>query len=403
MERELEQKRVNEIIKVIDYKSNKIFKHLEKVGGDALEIRQNFWNDVTVNTDEADDLAETFSSIKQQAQLLLERERSQSQLDKQINTLFRLKNSPYFGRVDFLENNEPATESIYIGISSLMDEKDEDFLIFDWRAPISSLYYDYSPGEAKYITPEGTIEGIIELKRQFLIRNSVIQGMFDTGITIGDEMLQEVLGNNANSQMKSIVATIQKEQNRIIRDEKSKLLIVQGVAGSGKTSAALQRVAYLLYRYRGKITSQNIMLFSPNPLFNSYVSTVLPELGEENMQQSTFLEFLSSRVGRKLELEDSFMQLESLLSSEQISSYELRMKSIKLKSSLDYKNILDDYIQKLNHSGLQFHPIVFKGKVLLSAEDITEKFYRLDKQASIPSRMEDLKEWLLKEIRKHKR
>lgn len=403
MERELEQKRVNTIIKVIDHKSNKILKHLEKVGGDALEIRQNFWNDVTVNTDEADDLAETFSSIKQQAQLLLERERSQSQLDKQLNTLFRLKNSPYFGRVDFLENTEPATESIYIGISSLMDEKDENFLIFDWRAPISSLYYDYSPGEAKYITPEGTIEGVIELKRQFLIRNSVIQGMFDTGITIGDEMLQEVLGNNANSQMKSIVATIQKEQNRIIRDEKSKLLIVQGVAGSGKTSAALQRVAYLLYRYRGKITSQNIMLFSPNPLFNSYVSTVLPELGEENMQQSTFLEFLSSRVGRKLELEDSFMQLESLLSSDQISSYELRMKSIKIKSSLDYKIILDDYIQKLNDSGLQFHPIVFKGKVLLSAEDITEKFYSLDKQASIPSRMEDLQEWLLKEIRKHKR
>ncbi len=118
--------------------------------------------------------------------------------------------------------------------------------------------------------------------------------MFETGVTIGDEMLQEVLGNNASSQMKSIVATIQSEQNQIIRNERSNLLIVQGVAGSGKTSAALQRVAYLLYRYRETLKSENIMLFSPNPLFNSYVSTVLPELGEENMQQATFMEYLNN-------------------------------------------------------------------------------------------------------------
>lgn len=142
-----------------------------------------------------------------------------------------------------------------------MDEHDENFLIYDWRAPISSLYYDYSPGEAKYNTPEGTIEGEITLKRQFIIRNSEIKGMFDTGVTIGDEMLQEVLGNNASTQMKSIVATIQREQNEIIRNECSKILLVQGAAGSGKTSAALQRVAYLLYRYRGTLNSENIMLF----------------------------------------------------------------------------------------------------------------------------------------------
>lgn len=402
-EREIEQRRVTYIVKEINKKIKKIISHLEKVGGDALEIKQNFWNDVTVNTDEADDIAETFSSIKQQAQLLLERERSHHQLDKQLKTLSRLKNSPYFGRVDFEESNQPEGESIYIGISSLMDENDENFLIFDWRAPISSLYYDYAPGEAQYLTPEGLIEGMIELKRQFIIRNSIIQGMFDTGLTIGDELLQEVLGNNANSQMKSIVATIQKEQNKIIRDEKSKLLVVQGVAGSGKTSAALQRVAYLLYRYRGKITSQNIMLFSPNPLFNSYVSTVLPELGEENMQQSTFLEFLSSRVGSNLELEDSFMQLESLLSGEQITSYDLRMKSIKLKASLEYKHLLDNYISSLSESGLLFHPIVFKGKELLSKEDIFEKFYSLDKQSTLPYRIQELQEWLVKEIRKYKR
>ncbi|WP_077211724.1 RNA polymerase recycling motor HelD [Bacillus dakarensis] len=403
IEKEYEQRRVGLIVEAIQEKIDTLGQQVNKVGSDALEIRTTFWDDVTVNVDEPDDLAETFSSIKQQAQLLSERERSHLQLNRKLHSLQRLKNSPYFGRVDFKEDAEQEAESIYIGITSFMDKDDENFLIYDWRAPISSIYYDYSPGRADYKTPEGIIEGEMTLKRQFIIRNSVIQGMFDTGVTIGDQLLQEVLGNQADSHMKTIVATIQKEQNRIIRNEKSKYLIVQGVAGSGKTSAALQRVAYLLYQNRGSLSSQNIMLFSPNPLFNSYVATVLPELGEENMQQTTFLEYLQSRIGVSLKLEDSFTQLEYLLNNEVSELYKSRVSGIVYKSSLDFKKLIDRYLEFLGKEGMQFKDISMKDQVLLSARQIKEQFYAYDKDISIPNRIELLQEWIKKELKKRKK
>src|SRR5690606_7528142 len=142
----------------------------------------------------------------------------------------------------------------------------------------------YAPGPAKYETPGGTVTGELEKKWQYIIRNGQLKALFDTGLTIGDELLQQVLGRRNDSRMRSIVATIQQEQNRVIRHEKARLVIVSGAAGSGKTSAALQRIAWLLYRYRGKLKSDQIILFSPNAMFNSYVAGVLPELGEENMQ-----------------------------------------------------------------------------------------------------------------------
>lgn len=402
LEKNLEQERVQDIAQEIQITIDKLSQQAVKVSSDAHEIRKTFWNDVTVNIDEPDDFEETFWSIRQQVELLSERERNEKQLDKQIRTLFRLKGSPYFGRVDFTEEGE-MNESIYIGIASFMDQNEENFLIYDWRAPISSLYYDYPPGPAKYETPSGMIDGEMTLKRQFIIRNGTIEGMFDTGVTIGDELLQKVLGKNADAQMKTIVATIQKEQNQIIRNEKSKYLIVQGVAGSGKTSAALQRVAYLLYRHRKTLSSQNIMLFSPNPLFNSYVSTVLPELGEENMAQTTFLEYLSNRIGRGLELEDSFTQLEYLLNSQDTEEYKTRVDSIRLKSSLDFKKIMDQYIEDLGHDGLEFKSITLRSEILLSSETIKEQFYSFDKDISIRNRIEDLKDWVVKELRKKKK
>ncbi|AIM15252.1 helicase [Bacillus sp. X1(2014)] len=396
----LEQNRVNRVVKEIDKKINELKSNRKKVTSDVLEIRKTFWEDVTVNLDEPDDVIETAASIKQQAELLSERERTDHQLVKQLKTLERLKYSPYFGRIDFLEEGESTTEQVYLGIASFIDEKNEDFLIYDWRAPISNLYYDYSPGHAEYQTPEGKISGEIKLKRQFIIKASEIQGMFDTGVTIGDEMLQEVLGNNASTQMKNIVATIQREQNAIIRNENSRLLIVQGVAGSGKTSAALQRVAYLLYRYRGSLKSENILLFSPNPLFNSYVATVLPELGEENMQQSTFQEYLSQRLGREFDVEDPFRQMEYLLNSVEDTDYRLRVNGIRFKASLDYKNLIDEYAQQLSESGLIFKDITFRGNVLISKNEIYDYFYQLEHHYSIPNRLQLVQEWLRKELKK---
>ncbi|MGG3468939.1 RNA polymerase recycling motor HelD [Neobacillus pocheonensis] len=397
---QMEQERVHEVVNEIEKKENKLLKNVGKVSSDVLELRRNFWQDVTVNMDEPDDVIETAASIKQQAELLSERERTHKQLDKHLKTLERLKYSPYFGRIDFHEEGEKEPEQVYLGIASFMDQADENFLIYDWRAPISSLYYDYSPGPAHYRTMDGNIEGEMELKRQFIIRASEIKGMFDTGVTIGDEMLQEVLGNNASTQMKSIVATIQREQNLIIRNENSKILIVQGVAGSGKTSAALQRVAYLLYRYRDTLQSENIMLFSPNPLFNSYVATVLPELGEENMQQATFMEYLNHRLGHEFEVEDSFDQMEYLLNGKNDQEYSARVAGIRYKASLAFKNTIDQYAKELSNHGLLFKDLTFRGDVLISKKEIHDYFYSLEKSYSIPNRIQLVKEWLLRELKR---
>ncbi|WP_442599692.1 RNA polymerase recycling motor HelD [Neobacillus sp. D3-1R] len=395
-----EQQMVNKLVDVVEKKVADQEKKSNKVTSDVFEIKSTFWNDVTINLDEPDDIIETHYSIRQQAQLLSERERTYGQIEKQLRTLNRLKNSPYFGRIDFLEEGEENLEKIYIGIASLMDQKDEEFLIYDWRAPIASMYYDYSPGLAQYQTPSGTFKGEIKLKRQFIIRNSVLQAMFDTGVTIGDEMLQEVLGAQADTQMKNIVATIQKEQNKIIRNEKAKLLIVQGVAGSGKTSAALQRVAYLLYRYRGTIKSENIMLFSPNTLFNSYVATVLPELGEENMQQTTFQEYLTSRIDRDLFLEDAYEQMEYLLTGEKQDDYSIRVKSIRYKASIRFKKMIDRYMDSLQIEGMIFHDVVFRNKTLMTKEEIYEYFYSLDKNITIANKVELVKDWLFKHLKR---
>jgi DNA helicase II / ATP-dependent DNA helicase PcrA len=395
-----EQEQVDQLVQMVNRKEEALKSKNNKVTSDVLEIKTTFWNDVTINMDEADDVAETYSSIKQQSQLLSERERTRGLIDKQLKVLNRLKNSPYFGRIDFLEDGENTADKIYIGIASLLDMKDENFLIYDWRAPIASMYYDYSPGPAKYETPSGTFHGDIKLKRQYIIRNGQLKAMFDTGVTIGDEMLQEVLANQADTQMKSIVATIQKEQNQIIRNEKAKLLIVQGVAGSGKTSAALQRVAYLLYRYRGKINSENIMLFSPNTLFNSYVATVLPELGEENMKQTTFQEYLNSRIHRDFFLEDAYDQMEYLLASNRDKEYESRMASIRYKASNEFKQLIDRYGKELRNEGMIFEDIVFRRKTLVTKEEIKQFFYNIDQSISIPNKMELVKNWLIKELKK---
>ncbi|MCR2822680.1 RNA polymerase recycling motor HelD [Lederbergia panacisoli] len=400
---EKEQQRVEFIQDVIDQKVVHLTKNLGGVKGGIIELRKTFWDDVTVNLDEPDDVIETFTSIKQQAELLAERERTHGQSYRLLKQLDKLKDSPFFGRIDFLEDGEKSAECIYIGITSLMDVHDEEFLIYDWRAPISSLYYDFSPGPATYKTPSGIIEGIMELKRQYIIKYGQLKGMFDTGVTIGDSLLQEVLGGNANTQMKSIVATIQREQNHIIRNEKSKILIVQGVAGSGKTSAALQRVAYLLYRYRNTLSSDNIMLFSPNPLFNSYVATVLPELGEENMEQTTYQQYLITRLGGRFEVEDSFSQMEYTLTAMDEPGYETKMKSIRYKASLDFKNQIDRYTEELSQNGLVFKTISFRGRTIVSAQDIDTYFYSIDPSISIPNRMKLTSDWLLKEMAKQEK
>ncbi|WP_409295281.1 RNA polymerase recycling motor HelD [Peribacillus sp. SCS-26] len=394
-----EQDRVDYVRKQIEVKEENLRQHSGTIKQGIRALRENFWEDVTVNLDEPDDVIETQASIKQQVELLSERERSHGLLHEGLKKLSALKKSPYFGRIDFHEDGEANGESLYIGIASLLDESEENFLIYDWRAPVSSLYYDYPPGPAQYQTMDGAITGRLELKRQYVIKNGKIEGLFDTGITIGDRLLQELLGSRSDTNMKSIVATIQKEQNQIIRNEKNKVLVVQGVAGSGKTSAALQRVAYLLYTHRETLHSQNMVLFSPNPLFNSYISTVLPELGEENMRQTTFKQFAESLLGPAFELEDPFDQMEASMSGEN----RWRLAAISYKSSLDFKDLINNYLGLLGKGGVVFRDITIKNEILIPSEKISDYFYSLDQRIPLPNRMRQTAEWLLGRVMESER
>lgn len=403
MEQKKEQQRVNEVINIIDRKKEEINEKTSYLKEGIVGLRKNFWEDVTVNMDEPDDVIETQAGIKQQAELLQERERSHGQLFSEMKKLDRLRRSPYFGRIDFQESGEPQPEPIYIGMASLMDEEQENFLIYDWRAPISSMYYDYTTGPAAYNTMEGRIEGDISLKRQFIIQYGEITGQFDTSVTIGDHILQAVLGGKSSAQMKSIVATIQKEQNQIIRNQRSQTLVVQGAAGSGKTSAALQRIAFLLYANRRTLQAENMLLFSPNPLFNSYVSTVLPELGEENILQTTYKEYVEDRIGNAFTVQSPFEQLEQFLSKAEESKDSLETEAAQFKASLDFKEQIDQFLTSLSQEGLLFHDIVFQDKVLVASEEISQYFYSLAPSILLPNRLELVSEWLLKRLKKLER
>lgn len=306
--------------------------------------------------------------------------------------------SPYFGRVDFLEDGLNGSEQIYIGVSSFVDENGLTFLVYDWRSPIASLYYDHSPGAASYDTPVGRITGTMELKRQYQIQDGQLRRMFDASVTIGDELLQQMLAKGADSQMKSIVSTIQKEQNAIIRNDHSRLLIVQGAAGSGKTSAALQRVAYLLYKNRDSLKADQIVLFSPNQMFNSYVSSVLPELGEENMQQTTFQEYLEYWLGSSFQVEDPFSQIEYVLTAQSTPNDEARLQGMKYKASEAFMKALQNYAQWLGREGMLFNGIRFRDRVLITAEQMRSQFYGYDTSLSLANRVDLLQKWILKEL-----
>lgn len=394
-----EEKRVELVVRQVKKSIKKLSKYAKTLKNRVIDIRKDFWDDVTVNLSEMDDIIETQASLKQQAEFLSERERSHGQLSKQLDKLERMRDTPYFGRIDFVENDQNVYDSIYIGTTSLMDEQENEFLVYDWRAPIASLYYDYPPGPAKYQAIDEEIEGEITLKRQYVIRQGELKGMFDTGLTIGDHLLQSVLGKSADTQMKSIVATIQQEQNKIIRNERSKMLVVQGVAGSGKTSAALQRVAYLLYRYREQLTSDQIILFSPNPLFNSYVSTVLPELGEDNMKQTTFYHYIEQQLGNRFVIESPFDQIEYYLQKNG-ELKDPRIASMSFKASLAFKEQVDHLLEKLKRDGMTFRNVRFRGDLIVGKEKIRNYFYALPSSLSIPVRLEKVMQWLLKELKK---
>ncbi|WP_117017578.1 RNA polymerase recycling motor HelD [Aeribacillus pallidus] len=393
-----EQERLDSIMAIIVEQIGMLENETSQRRKEVIDFRKHFWDDVKVNTDTFDDYLETIIALRQQAQNLSVSQSTHRQAFKRLSTLRRMQEVPYFGRIDFIEEGTSAAERIYIGISTLTDTSGENILIYDWRAPVSSVYYDYAPGPAEYTTPGGTVRGMLEKKWQYIIRGGVIKSMFDTSLTIGDDILQQVLGRVTDKHMHNIVATIQREQNQIIRHDRGRLLIVQGPAGSGKTSAALQRIAYLLYKYRDKLRADQIILFSPNSMFNSYVSNVLPELGEENMQQVTFQEYLEYRLNKEFQIEDPYEQLEYMLTEADDSLYRTRTASIRFKASTRFFETIKTYCKSLELSGMLFKDILFRGKPIITAKQITERFYSSDTSLRFHSRLEKLADWLNKQI-----
>lgn len=278
--------------------------------------------------------------------------------NENIKKLMKLKKSlenPYFGRVDF--ESDGFSEQIYIGINGIA--KDLNFYVFDWRTPIASLFYNYGTGPASYEAPSGTISGNISLKRQYKISNKKIERCFNSDLNIDDDYLQEILANASSEKMTNIVNTIQKEQNEIIRNVNDKYLIVQGIAGSGKTSVALHRIAYLLYKEKN-LNSNNVLIFSPNDVFSQYISNVLPELGEDNVLQTTFSDFASAYIRDFKEIESFTQFIDRYYKNDSISEEEYKI--TKYKISNEFKELIDIYIEKYKENISFISSIIINGK-----------------------------------------
>lgn len=386
---EYESKRLKEVYGLIQKDIEERGENTRRSKNEIVSMRKSFWDVVANSTAEIENVIEIAQKVNQ-----LDIEQA-SYIHKQntLNKLSKLKSSPYFARVDFTEKGTDSPEKIYIGISSFINIESGIIYIYDWRSPISSIFYEYEMGPAVYSSPSGKIEGDISLKRQFKITEDVIHYMFDSSVKIDDDILQEILGKSVDDKMKNIVATIQKEQNRIIRDDNNQLLIVQGAAGSGKTSIALHRIAYLLYKYRDSaITSDNLVIFSPNQMFNDYISNVLPELGEENINQTTFYEYTKKFIEAPLRVEDPIDQLEYILSNINDKEYNTRISSIKYKGSDEFLKVLRNYVKYIEKEMFHFDDIVFDGHLIISRAEIEKLFHEDYKISPILKRLYRIKD-----------
>lgn len=382
-----EQKHLDAVVAKIKVAQTESKKRIDSAENDEAGIRKNFVNDLRIKTDSYEGILETALSVRQQQQMLAERQNSWQHATTELSTLKRLEKKAYFARIDFQEGVKAKPETIYIGLGSFSDSPDH-FLIYDWRAPISSIYYDGELGNVSYQTPDGEQTVDVQLKRQFQIEDGTIITLYDTDQTVTDQMLLSALSEHSDTKMKSIVTTIQKEQNRIIRDTGSDLLFVQGAAGSGKTAAILQRVAYLLYRYRGHLTAGQVMLFSPNQLFNDYIDQVLPELGEHNMVQMTYYQYAGRRLPK--------IDVETLAQRFGEVNTPAQRRISRLKGSLDFFDAVTGYADHLESTDMVFRNIKFNGKVFIPKEKIQEIYYSFNRNYHLANRLQATKEALIR-------
>lgn len=358
----------------------------ERIDSDVDRIKRHF------NSDSSQDYIDLIINTTLQDSLALKLRNLKTALGK-----------PYFARIDFKEKDKETPEKLYIGKMCLMREDDQEVIIIDWRAPIANLYYEGRLGNSSYECPDGSMEGTLMLKRQFSINGGNLQEIFDLDITTNDEFLQSYLGASADNRLKEIVSTIQVEQNRIIRSDMWTPLIVQGAAGSGKTTIALHRIAYLIYTYEKTFNPENFMIIAPTRFFLNYISEVLPELGVEKVKQSTFEDFAMELIGKKFKIKDANEKLtlfvDSNTSKDDVIQNNLIRKCSEFKASMDFKGILDDYIKTIEETYIPREDFKIGSRVVFKYDEINNLFLNAYKMWPIAQRLNEIKKHLTSRLK----
>lgn len=336
---------------------------------------------------------EALAALNQYANPITDKIADYEAVENKILLLEKMIQSPYFARIDLKFDDEDEFENIYIGRTSLKKDETNEFFIYDWRSPIASVFYRFVLGQVFYDAPGGRITGEVNLKRQYEISKGELEYFFDADVQIVDEFLRKLLSQNTSPKMKTIVETIQRDQDIVIRDMENDLMMVQGVAGSGKTSIALHRAAYLMYQgLSSKLTADNILIISPNSLFEQYISNVLPELGEEHVVSVVFEDIIAS-VLKNEQVQSRNQFLENLISNTQ---YRDIIKScIEFKTSRQFLEILDRFIDDLPHKWMNFEDIFYGGECIISGEMIKEKVLSGINETPLGMRLKLIGEYIL--------
>lgn len=312
-------------------------------------------------------------------------------IDKKLAEFTKLKESPYFGKVNFQDNG--YAEQIYVGRYGLTPEGNFDAAIVDWRAPVASLFYKGTLGETSYKSPAGEVLVDILARRQIMIKKGKLEGFFDSDIDVKDDILQMILSSNAGEKLKDIVMTIQKEQDEIIREERMKVVVVNGVAGSGKTTIALHRVAYLLYNFREQL-GDKVLILGPNDIFIDYIGEVLPTLGESNVNQQTFAHFVINEIGLNEPVIDFTAYLEEVLKGN-----EEVINEIKYKAGEGFISVLDKKCEGLENSYFNVQAAKFFDEEVVSIEEINDLFENYYKYMPLFRRSKKIKRIITEKLK----
>lgn len=396
-EKAFEEKRLAQTISLAEEQLKQVKEAADKKKSEIIEakkdVRENTEHGITslYTSDGFEALVELSQYINPVTDKIIDYEEE----EHKILLLEKMIKSPYFARIDFKFDDEDEFEKIYIGRSSLRKNSYQEMYVYDWRSPIASVFYRFMTGEAFYDAPCGRVTGELNLKRQYEIKNGTLEYFFDSDVQIVDEFLRQLLSQNTTAKMKTIVETIQHEQDVVIRDMENDLLMVQGVAGSGKTSIALHRAAYLMYQgLQTKLSANNIMIISPNSIFEQYISNVLPELGEDNVISSVFEDILSALlIGRKIQSRNDF--LENLIVNSKYK--EISRNSIEFKTSSFFREILDQFLIDIPRQWIEFEDVYYEGKCVVSRQILKDKILGRT-ETPLGIKLEQLEDYILEQI-----